>query len=158
MPDTESYPDSERERRNGDDYILVRLSRDVGHWWNHRIGRVAQAVTVLSAVATLGGGLFGAVFTAGMFARDFEGIPAEVRQLETRMDHYRDTTNSLSRRLGNAETSIDTLREQVADVSSDMASMRAMIGQLRRLAVANNCWIRVAAGQESRFNCSSRPD
>lgn len=158
MPDPESYPGSDRERRNGDDYILVRLSRDVGHWWNHRIGRIAQIVTVLSSVAILGGGLFGAVFTAGMFARDFEDIPADVRKLETRMDHYQDTADNLSLRMGNAETNIDTLREQVAEVSSDMASMRAMIGQLRRLAVANNCWIRVAAGEESRFNCSSRPD
>ena len=151
---SEPYPDRDGERRRDDSALIVRLASDVSHWWRHRLGRLAQFATIIAVVVTIGGGIAGGLVTVGTVRANFAGLPDRVSRLES----YRDTVLRPRRKtLRRHDTRLDTLSARLQSVRSNVQSLRSMLQELRDLAQANNCWIRVAAGQQSRFDCSATP-
>lgn len=156
--EAERYPDRNGERRDEDAWLLVRVAQEIGHWWNKRLGRIAKTVTVLSAVVSIGGGVAAALVTLGTLKADYRGLPSRVERLEDDFQAHLDTTTRRGlRRISENATEIDTLHRHVNQLRGDMGTLRTMISGLRQLAEANNCWIRVAAGEQSRFECSAHP-
>lgn len=147
----EPYQNRDGERRSDDSSLLVRLASDVSHWWNRRSGLLAKAVTLLTFVGTIGGGIASGLVAVGTIKANYAGIPDRVESLESRQGAIADTVSK-------NRQEVQQLRSRISDLRSDVSSLRSSIQELKDLAQANNCWIRVAAGQESRFNCTASPN
>lgn len=154
--DREEWPDREYERREQDSSLPTRVVLDILHWWRKRAGLVAKTATVLGFVATLLVGTFSTGAGWAVIAGQWEGIPNRVSALETwRHDSVPVAADTAFRRLDRLSARVDTQRAELERLRSNYTDLAATLDRLEQLSESNHCWIRVTAGEESRFNCSA---
>lgn len=148
-----------RRRREDDERFLAVVGRDLAYLWSERMGLIARTLAVLTTIGTVLGGVWVGGTAYGAMRAEFRGLPDRVGVLESRFRAHIDTTTRENQAAIEANTArIDTLEQTLQTVREEVKSVRAWLIRLEGLAASNHCWIRVAAGEESRFNCSATPE
>lgn len=137
-------PDGENgERRNS-------LLGALGGWWHAAslLQKVTSLAIMLLSIGFASGGAWYAV------QAQYGPLPQQVENLRSHAStdstvYWQDTREAMAR--------LDSLELRQEDAAEAREELNQMLRQLRQLAQANNCWIRVAADAESRFNCSEAP-
>lgn len=153
----------EEQRREDDHRAAAEIGHVLGEVWNERLALWQKALTVLTTIGTTLVGVWVFGTAAGAIKADFGGLPERVSTLETRFQAHLDTTTRPALDVIDENTSsIDTLSVKLDSfrqgTEHDIQDVRSSLRELKELAEANNCWIRVAAQEESRFNCSAYPN
>lgn len=154
--DREEWPDRDYDRREQDSSLPARVVLDLLHWWRNRAGLVAKTLTVVVTAA----GILATAASVGagwaVAAGKWEGLPGRVSALETwRADSLAAFTDSAETRFNRLEEEVDTNRARLEALQGSYQDLAEALDRIEELSEANHCWIRVTAGEESRFNCSA---
>lgn len=149
-----SYEDRNHERRKDDDRLAVRLASDMSQAWN-QIGKLKKTLVVAGLLVSTVGGIGAAGAAYGMVREQFEDIPQRVDVLEDSLfvEMPRDAERR-DRQIRQNRQSIDDLQAARDSLDARVEHFSERLREIRHIAVSNNCWIRVAAGERSRFDCT----
>lgn len=151
-------PNGER-RRDDDRRAAAEIGHALGELWNERLALWQKGLAVLLSIGTVLGGVWVGGTAFGAVRADFGDVPQRLGALEVRFQAHIDTTTSPALDvIGGHTEKIDSLERSIAAARDDLRSLENWMVRLEALAESNNCWIRVAAGDEVRFNCSTTPN
>jgi len=142
-------------RRAEDRTLFGRIFQEGFYWWKEQAGMLAKTATVFSLLA---GGAVQAASCGAAWAVAYgrwEDVPPRLRSLENwREDSIALVADSGFDRIDHLEDRVDQLEVRFGRVEASMGELSTALGRIEELAESNNCWLRVNAGEESRFNCS----